>query len=154
MLVTYLYSIMFILLSGSQSNALVFGAGVIQASTPLGTPIDHRLQKFFAILLVGGVCQLQSLSRLNYIRFSNLFAIYKVTFLSVLTILGCCALASFRTAAAAAAASASNTRYGAINFRDSFEGMVSEPYPIALALLAIMRVYSGYENANFVWVPS
>jgi hypothetical protein len=146
MLLTYMYSIMFILLSGSQSNALVFGSGIIQASTPLGTPIDFRLQKFLAIVLVGVICQLQSMSRLNYIRFSNVFAIYKVTLLAILTILGWCALGSYRTPAAVA----THAPYGTLNFYDSFNDINPAPYGIALALLDIMRVYSGYENANFV----
>ena len=146
MLMTYMYSFMYIFLSGSQANALVFGAGIIQASTTPGTPIDYRLQKFLAIVLVAVICQLQSMSRLNYIRFSNVFAIYKITFLSVISILGWCALGSYR----APAARASNSPYGAINFHDSFKGSQTRPYAIALALLDIMRVYSGYENANFV----
>lgn len=91
MLMTYMYSIMFTLLSGSQSNALVFGSGIIQASTPPRIQIDFRLQKFLAIVLVGAICQMQSMSRLNYIRFSNAFAIYKVTLLTILTIVGWCA---------------------------------------------------------------
>jgi amino acid transporter len=145
---TYMYSIMFIFLSGSQANALVFGASVLGASTPDGTEVDYRLQKFFAILLVGTVCQLQALSRINYIRFSNVFAIYKVAFLSVLTIIGWCALRNQRAPAAAA----SNDPYGTMNFRNSFKGTTTHPYAIALAMLDIMRVYSGYENANFVGV--
>jgi hypothetical protein len=80
---TYMYSIMFILLSGSQSNALVFGTSKYASRNK----IDFRLQKFLAIVLVGAICQLQSLSRLNYIRFSNVLAIYKVTLLGVITIL-------------------------------------------------------------------
>jgi amino acid transporter len=137
---------MFILFSGSGSNALIFGASVIQASTPAGTPVDHRLQKFFAIVLVATICVLQTLSRMNYIRFCNLFGLYKITFLTVLTVLGWCALASKRTSKA----TASGDPYGAINFHNSFKNIQSRPYAIALALLDIMRAYSGYEYANFV----
>jgi hypothetical protein len=138
---TYMYSIMFILLSGSQSNALMLGSGIIQASTPPGTQIDFRVQKLLAIVLVGVICQMQSMSRLNYIRFSNAFAIYKVTLLTILTILGWCALGSYRTHAAALA---SHTPYGTANFYESFKDINAAPYGIALAFLDILRVYSGY----------
>lgn len=137
---------MFVFLSGSQANALVFGESVLQASTPPGRQIDGRLQKLFGILLVGIVCQLQALSRINYVRFSNVFAAYKICFLTVITIIGFCALRSER----ATAATAQSGLYGAVNLSHSFEGSTKQPYAIALALLDIMRVYSGYENANFV----
>jgi hypothetical protein len=143
---TYIFSIMYVLLSGSQASALVFGQSILQASTPQGTAVDHRLQKFFAILLVGIICQLQSLSRLNYIWFSNIFAVYKLAFLSLVTVLGWCALGHQRLPAA----QGHDDPYGVINLSHSFAGTTTQPYAIALALLDIMRVYAGYENANFV----
>lgn len=145
-LMTYMYSIMYVLLSGSQANALIFGKAVLMASTSEGTVNDERLQKFFAILLVAVVCQLQSLSRVNYVRFSNCFACYKIALLSIVTIIGWCALANRRTTTAAS----TDDPYGVINLTDSFKGTTTQAYPIALALLGIFRVYSGYENANFV----
>jgi hypothetical protein len=143
---TYIYSIMYVLLSGRQASALIFGQSILQASTPQGTAIDHRLQKFFAILLVGIICQLQSVSRLNYIWFSNVFAVYKLALLSLMTVLGWCALGHQRLPAA----QGHDDPYGVINLSHSFAGTTTQPYAIALALLDIMRVYAGYENANFV----
>ena len=137
---------MYVFLSGSHANALVFGGAVLNASTPPGTPADYRLQNLFAILLVALVCQLQTFSRINYVRFSNLFAVYKIFLLSFVTIAGFCALASKRTGAAAV----TGPPYGLTSLRGGFEGTTHQPYAIALALLDIMRVYSGYENANFV----
>lgn len=141
-----MFSIMYVLLSGSQANAIIFGKAVLTASTSEGTVNDERLQKFFAILLVAVVCQLQSLSRINYVRFSNCFACYKISLLSIVTIIGWCALGNRRTTAAAS----TGDPYGAINLKNSFEGTTNQAYAIAIALLAIFRVYSGYENANFV----
>jgi len=141
-----MYSIMYVFLSGSHANALVFGGAVLTAATPPGTIVDERLQKLFAILLVAIICQLQTFSRINYVRFSNIFAVYKFTFLSFITIAGFCALANRRSRAAAA----TGTPYGLENLYGGFEGTTQQPYAIALALLDIMRVYSGYENANFV----
>lgn len=144
---TYMYSIMFVVLSGSHANALVFGSAVIQASTPPGTTTtDYRLQKLFATLLVGVVCLFQSLSRLNYIRFSDAFALYKVSFLSAITVLGFYALGSSRFAE-------SRGSNGTSNFQGSFDGAITtitSPYVVAIAILDIMRVYAGYENVNFV----
>jgi hypothetical protein len=141
---TYMYSIMFVAFSGSHANALVFGSAVIQASTPPGTTTtDYRLQKLFATLLVGVVCLFQSLSRLNYIRFSDAFALYKVSFLSTIAVLGFYALGSSRFAEPGGV-------NGTSNLKGSFDGAITSPYALAIAMLDIMRVYAGYENVNFV----
>jgi amino acid transporter len=141
----YLYSVMFVVLSGSHANALVFGSSIIKANNPHGGPVDPRLEKVFAILLSGVVCFFQSFSRLNYIRFSDAFALYKVCFLTVLTILGFCALGGKRFSASNAPGP-----YGIENLRGPFDQMVATPYVIAIALLDIMRAYAGYENVNWV----
>ena len=143
---TYTYSVIYVILSGSQANALVFGQSVLLASTVEGTVLDQRLEKFFAILLVAVICVLQTLSRINYVRFSNIFAAYKITFLSIITVLGWCALGNRRFHSAAA----SNDPYGVKNLNDAFAGTTHGMYPISIAMLDIFRVYSGYENANFV----
>jgi hypothetical protein len=143
-LMTYMYSTMFVILGGSHANALVFGLGVIQASTPPNAQVDFRLQKLFAILLVAVVCLFQSFSRLNYIRFSDVFALYKISLFSVITILGFYVLAN---------AARKSSTYGVQNLQDSFSGATTSPYVIAIAILDIMRVYSGYENVNFVSGP-
>ena len=143
---TYTYSIYYVILSGSQANSLVFGQSVLLASTVEGTPLDTRLQKLFAILLVAVICQLQAFSRINYVRFANVFAAYKISFLSVITILGWCALRDERTKVAAAV----DDPYGIKNLSDAFSGTTHRIYPICIAMLDISRIYSGYENANFV----
>ena len=105
-----------------------------------------RLQKLFAILLIAAICQLQAFSRINYVRFSNLFAVYKISFLSIITILGWCALQNKRTKVAAA----TDDPYGIKNLKEIFSGTTHGLYPISMAMLDISRIYSGYENANFV----
>ncbi len=141
---TYTYSIFYIILSGSQANSLVFGQSVLLASTPEGTVLDPRLQKLFSILLIAAVCQLQAFSRINYVRFANAFAVYKITFLSIVSILGLCALRNQRAPAA------QENPYGIKNLNHAFAGTKFKMYPISIAMLDIFRVYSGYENANFV----
>ena len=79
-------------------------------------------------------------------RFANVFAAYKITFLSIVSILGLCALRNQRTPAAAAR----DDPYGTLNLSKVFAGASFRMYPISIAMLDISRVYSGYENANFV----
>ena len=145
-LVTYLYAVMFIALSGSHPNALTFGAAVFAASTPDGTPVEPRLQKLFAVIIISAVCLFQSFSRLNYIRFSDIFALYKVFLLTLITIMGFVALSGNRSAAAADVKSP----YGLANLQNDFSSGTYSAYGVAMSLLAIIRVYSGYENVNFV----
>jgi amino acid transporter len=142
---------MFVVLSGSQANALSFGKAVIIANTDEGTLIDDRLQKVFSIAIIGIVCLLQAYSRINYVRFNNLFALYKILLLTFLTITGWCAIAGKR----AASAEAVGKPYGIENLRSKdFVQANSQTYGYALALLSIMRVFLGYENANFVSLTS
>jgi amino acid transporter len=147
MLLTYAYSYMFIILAGPQFNALIFSAAILKISTAPNSPSEHRLQKFIAISLVSAVCVLQSYSRMNYVRFSNMFALYKILLLTSITIIGWLALANVRSQAAGMEAT---TGYGINNFHRSFEDINSQPYAVALAMLIIMRAYGGYESANFV----
>ncbi|KAF2733876.1 hypothetical protein EJ04DRAFT_494500 [Polyplosphaeria fusca] len=147
LLFPYMYSFIFVVLSGSQANALSFGKAVIIANTSEGAPIDSRLQKTFSIAIIGIVCLLQAYSRINYVRFNNLFAVYKILLLSFLTVTGWCALGGKRSTSAAAM----GKPYGLDNLRDNgFADAERQPYGFALALLSIMRVFLGYENANFV----
>ncbi|KAF2807212.1 uncharacterized protein BDZ99DRAFT_392515, partial [Mytilinidion resinicola] len=147
LLFPYMYSFMFVILSGSQANALSFGKAVIIANTPEGANIDTRLQKAFSIAIIGIVCLLQAYSRVNYVRFNNIFAVYKILLLTFLTITGWCAIAGKRSASAAA----SGKPYGIENLKaNGFSQAEDHLYGFALALLSIMRVFLGYENANFV----
>ncbi|KAI0130316.1 amino acid permease-domain-containing protein [Xylariales sp. AK1849] len=144
-LMTYLYSIMFVVLSGSHANALLFGNGVLTASTPPGTAPEQRLQKLFAVLLLSVVCVFQSFSRLNYIRFSDVFALYKSLVLSFISIIGWLALGGVRSPAAAGTG-----QYGLANIQnDASKGTLSA-LAVGVALLDILRAYSGYENVNYV----
>ena len=143
---TYTYSIFYVVLSGSQANSLVFGQSVLLASTVEGTVLDPRLQKTFSIFLIAAICLVQAFSRINYVRFANVFAVYKITFLSIVSILGLCALRNKRTAVAAVL----DDPYGVKNLSHAFAGSTFKMYPVSIAMLDIFRVYSGYENANFV----
>lgn len=147
MLLTYAYSYMFVILAGCQFNAIIFSGAVFRMCTPPNTPKSYRLQKFIGIVLISAVCVLQSYSRMNYVRFSNFFALYKVLLLTAISIIGWLALGNIRSPAAQAE---TKTSYGSNNFHRAFMDINSQPYAIALAMLIIMRTYGGYESANFV----
>jgi amino acid transporter len=148
MLLTYAYSYMFIILGSSYFNALIFGSYVYKAATPNMIAQEHRLVRLFAVTLVSAVCVLQSYSRMNHIIFSNIFAIYKVVLLTVLTVMGWVALANVKHNSARTEAP---TTYGPSSFHRTFRGLnASKAYAIALAFLIVLRAYSGYETANFV----
>ncbi|KAH8658620.1 amino acid/polyamine transporter I [Tricladium varicosporioides] len=147
LLFTYMYAILLVIIGGSQGNALTFGSSVLLAATPPGTPINHRLQKVFAVLIVGLVCLLQSYSRSTYIRLNNFIAIYKLLFLSFFSVAGWCVLGGLRSTSAR---EDFKTPYGTANLEDSFAGTTTRPYNYGLALLVIQRAFLGYENANYV----
>jgi amino acid transporter len=120
---------------------------VVIANTSEGAHVDTRLQKAFAIAIIGIVCLLQAYSRVNYVRFNNIFAVYKILLLTFLTITGWCAIAGKRSTSAAQ----TGKPYGIENLKaNGLSEAESHPYGFALALLSIMRVFLGYENANFV----
>jgi amino acid transporter len=146
LLFTYMYSTMFVALSGSQANALQFGESVITASTKPGTTQDPRLQKFIAIAITGVICLLQVYSRSVVVRFNNVITIYKLLLLSLVTVLGWCAIGGLRTTAA----KSYQTSYGKENLQNIFQGTTNSAYGNGIALLVIQRAFLGYENANFV----
>lgn len=137
---------MFVFLSGSQVTALQFGESVIIASTDQGTTVDPRLQKFIAIVITGVICLLQTYSRSIIIRLNDAIAIYKFLLLSLVTVLGWCAIGNLRTTSA----KSFTTPYGKENLQDFFHGTTKSVYDIGIALLVIQRAFLGYENANFV----
>ena len=147
-LYTYMFASMFILVGGVQANALTFGKEVILAGseTRAGTAVDTKLQKFFAIIIVTFVCQLQAFSRSIYIRMSNLLALFKISSLVVISICGILALFGVRRENG----STIGTPYGRINLENGFSGRSTSLYQYSLALLNVMRAFLGYENANLV----
>jgi amino acid transporter len=147
LLFTYMYSVMFVVLSGSQTNALQFGSSVIIASTSPGTKADPRIQKFIAIVIVGVICLFQVYSRSIVIRLNNALAIYKLLLLSFVSIAGWFAIGNLRTSAAHRAYA---SPYGRANLQNIFQGSSSSAYDVGLALLVVSRAFLGYENANFV----
>ena len=147
-LFTYMFASMFVLIGGVQANALTFGREVIIASSRAhpGTTVDPRLQKFFAIIVVTFVCQLQAYSRSIYVRLSNVLALSKISSLVIISICGFVALGGIR----GSRDSVIETSYGKPNLDDAFKTHSNSLYQYSLALLNVMRAFLGYENANLV----
>ncbi|KAF3025587.1 glycine hydroxymethyltransferase shm1 [Neopestalotiopsis sp. 37M] len=137
----YLYGVMFVILGGSQANAIIFGQAVLAAASP-GSPQDPRLVKTFAIFLVGLICLFQTFSRINYIRFSNLFAIYKVVLFAFIILSGWVILGRTK--------SENIEQSGPTNLASDVQVGTYTAYGVAISLLQIMRAYAGYEVVNYV----
>jgi L-asparagine transporter-like permease len=135
---------MFIILGGSQANAIIFGQAVLTAASP-DSPQDPRLVKTFAIFIVASVCLFQTFSRINYIRFSNLFALYKVVLFAFITLSGWVILGGHN--------SDKNEPSGLTNLAADLSAGTYTAYGIAISLLSIMRAYAGYEVVNYVSAP-
>ena len=147
LLFAYMYSIMFLCLSGSQANALQFAASILTASTNPGTVSDQRVQKLIAIVCVAVVCLIQAYSRNVMLQLNNVIAGYKLLLLTFIAFCGFAVLADARTEASR---SAFTTPYGLENLQGSFEGTTSNIYAWGVSLLVVGRSYLGYENANLV----
>jgi hypothetical protein len=147
LLVTYMYAIMFVILSGSQANALSFGESILIACTPEGTPVNGSAEKILAILIVGVICLAQAYTRKVNILLSNAIAAFKILVLLFISVVGWVAIGNQRTASAR---EWFPTPYGQENLQSSFSGTVKTAYNWGLALLAVERAYLGYENANLV----
>ena len=147
-LFTYMFATMFVLIGGVQANALTFGREVIIAGSRArpGDPVDPRLQKFFAVMIVTFVCQLQAYSRSIYIRLSNILALFKISSLVIISICGLIALGGVRRRNS----STIETTYGTANLEEAFSTRSGSLHQYSLALLNVMRAFLGYENANLV----
>jgi hypothetical protein len=144
--VTYIFSAMFILLNGVQSNTLQMGKEIIIANSPTDTNVSDQLEKFFAIMIITFVCQLLAYSRSIYIRIGNILALLKVISLVFISLCGVAALAKARVKAV----DEIQTPYGTSDFSNAFASASNSPYQYGLALLSVIRAFQGYENANFV----
>ena len=141
-----MFATLFVLFGGVHVNAMTFAREVILAGSPVGAAVDPTLQKFFAIVIVTFICQLQAFSRYINVYFSNALALFKVLLLGFISVAGWVALAGKRTPSAASIRSS----YGKGSLANLFVGDSGSPYGYSLALLNIMRAFLGYENANFV----
>ncbi|MCJ1399377.1 hypothetical protein MMC11_002579 [Xylographa trunciseda] len=137
---------MFVIANGVHNNALIFAKEVLLAGSNGDDPINTNLQKFLAIVIVTFVCQLLAFSRFIYIKISNLIAIFKISVLCFIVLLGFVAIDGARVHSSTTI----NTTYGKQNLSSDFGSRTGNPYQYSLAMLNIMRAFLGYENANFV----
>lgn len=121
---------------------------VIYANTSTHESINTNLQKFFAIIIVTFVCQLQAFSRSIYVKISNFIAVFKITVLCLIVIAGLAAIGGARRHPA----DMIQTPYGRANLKSDIASRTTNPFQYSLAMLNIMRAFLGYENANYVSV--
>ena len=121
---------------------------VIYANTSTHGPVNADLQKFFAIIIVTFVCQLQAFSRSIYVKISNIIAIFKIAVLFLIAIAGLAAIGGARRHPA----DMIQTPYGMANLRSDLTLRTANPFQYSLAMLNIMRAFLGFENANYVSV--
>lgn len=138
---------MFTILSGSQGNALSFGAAVQIAASPDRPIVNEGMQKLLAIALVALVCLAQAYARGFNVFISSAIALYKILLLLFISVTGWVVIAGVQSNAAK---EAYDTSYGKENFHNAFEGTSSRAYNWGVGLLLTQRAFLGYENSNLV----
>lgn len=138
---------LFVLLTHFAGNCIAFAKLVLQAFEPGDVNPDYRLQKFVALCLLTFVCLLHTFSTKWGVAVNNMLAIYKVTLVTFIIMVGFAAMGGAR---GKDVSWGDNEHYGLINFKDA---MVTEPRSMleyASAILGVLWAYTGWENANYV----
>ncbi|TGZ77031.1 amino acid transporter [Ascodesmis nigricans] len=139
--------ILFVLLTHFAGNCIAFAKLVLQAFEPGDVNPDYRLQKFVALCLLTFVCLLHTFSTKWGLAVNNLLAIYKVTLVTFIILVGFAAMGGAR---GKGVTWGDNEHYGLINFENA---MVTQPKSMleyASAILGVLWAYTGWENANYV----
>ena len=130
---------------------------MLQAFDPSNPNPNYHLQKFIALVMLTVVCALHMFSRKMGIALNNFLAIYKVSLVLFIIIIGFAAMAGARRRDAsinttATATAASGTKYGLANLSVAefayTEAKSMQEY--ASAILGVLWAYTGWENANYV----
>ena len=144
-LLSYLYSVISVIVSSVYKDAITFAGAIIMVASR-GQAVDARLQKFIAIVLVASVCLFRSVSRMNYVRLSILFALYKVVLMVSIMTIGCAMVVND-----APPFSQSGSR---AHFLSNIEPDISDNVitfsRASLALISISKAYTGYHSINNV----
>ena len=138
--------ILFVLLTHFAGNCIAFAKLVLQAFEPGDINPDYRLQKFIALCLLTAVCLLHALSRTWGVAVNNMLAIYKVTLVTFIIMVGFAAMAGGR----GKGVHNGDARYGLVNFEGAMETETKTMLEYATAVLGVLWAYTGWENANYV----
>jgi amino acid transporter len=142
-------SLLFVFLTHWAGNCISFAKLVLQAFEPDNPNPSYHLQKFIALVLVTSVCAVHMFSRKMGIALNNFLAIYKVSLLVFIIILGFAAMAGAR---GKGAVNIGDKEYGLENI--SVKALTDTTHKSMLeyanAILGVLWAYTGWENANYV----
>lgn len=138
-------ALLFILLTHFAGNTIAFAKLMLQAFEPDDGNPDYRLQKFLALCLLTGVCLLHIFSRKMGIFVNNLLAIYKVTLVTFIILVGFAAMAGGRGKGVT-----KGDTYGLANWDNAMVTRTMSMWQYSNAILGVLWAYTGWENANYV----
>jgi amino acid transporter len=118
----------------------------LQAFQPGDINPDYRLQKFLALCLVTAVCLLHTYSRKMGIVVNNFLAIYKVTLVTFIILVGFAALFGGR----GKGVTNGDPGYGLENWDHALATKMMSMFEYSNAILGVLWAYTGWENANYV----
>ncbi|KAA8903666.1 amino acid permease-domain-containing protein [Sphaerosporella brunnea] len=142
-------SLLFIFLTHWAGNCITFGKLILQAFDPGNPNPNYHLQKFIALVMLTCVCAVHMFSRKMGIALNNFLAIYKVSLVAFIIIIGFAAMGG---AKGKGVQDGGNPRFGLKNISTAelmrTEGKSMSEY--ATAILGVLWAYTGWENANYV----
>ncbi|KAI5781499.1 amino acid permease-domain-containing protein [Geopyxis carbonaria] len=138
--------LLFVLLTHFAGNCVAFAKLVLQAFEPGDPNPDYRLQKFIALCLLTAVCLLHTFSRKWGVAVNNMLAIYKVTLVTFIILVGFAAMAGGR----GKGVTTGDPKYGLVNFENAMETRTMSMLEYSTAILGVLWAYTGWENANYV----
>lgn len=141
-------AMLFILLTHFAGNTLAFAKLVLQAFEPDQPNPDFRLQKFIALCLLSCVCLLHIFSRKMGIAVNNMLAIYKVTLVTFIIIIGFAAMGGAR--GKGRHSKGLTGPYGMENWKHAMDTTPKSMSDYSMAILGVLWAYTGWENANYV----
>lgn len=145
-------SLLFVFLTHWAGNCITFAKLVLQAFDPSNPNPSYHLQKFIALVMLTVVCAIHMFSRKMGIALNNFLAIYKVSLVLFIIVIGFAAMAGARRRDATTATTAPDTKYGLANLSVAefayTEAKSMQEY--ASAVLGVLWAYTGWENANYV----
>lgn len=138
-------AVLFILLTHFAGNTIAFAKLVLQAFEPEELNPDYRLQKFIALCLLSVVCLLHIFSRKMGIAVNNMLALYKVTLVTFIIMVGFAAMAGGRGKGVT-----NGGDYGMVNWEKAMTTKTMSMWEYSNAILGVLWAYTGWENANYV----
>jgi len=140
-LVVIVISLLFVMLTHWAGNCITFAKLVLQAFDPGNVNPNYHLQKFIALVMLTAVCAIHMFSRKMGIALNNSLAIYKVSLVLFIIIVG------FAATGKSSAAAEGYRNLGLKQFVDTERKSMQE---YASAILGVLWAYTGWENANYI----